>query len=351
MKKTLTLVFLALSFALSANAEPSTSPVSGMKVSTTKIADLEKLVAEGKARKKCDGVYVLPDRFIINGKEHPKTQYGGLYSSSNSEYFLFGDTNMPSEYGSYNKLFGKNGDLLWESKTSHGRNRPSALVSNNGTVAFLYGEFDQCMLKFVDITGQASKSIPGDSREYPFKGEIIEGFYKSEAQFANNSDILFAFAYLASKQFALVGIDKTGKIEYFEKVKIVSNDDMDGWYARAYFNPKRNQVLIDSSGIGDTPPMLSYWSFPQKKIFNRKTVKDEIIYNASFSDNDDILLLVKKKDGSKVVRRLSPAGKEKADKSDISKMDAEEQQLFKKKPLDVRSLRGCENGDKFSPCR
>ena len=114
--------------------------------------------------------------------------------------------------------------------------------------------------------------------------------------------------------------------------------DIDNWYARVYFNSNRNQVLIDSSGVGDAPPMLSYWSFPQKIIFSNKTDKDEVITNASFADNDDILLLVKKKNGIKTVRRLSPNGIGKGEKSDIKKMDDRERGVMSEKLLKVGSL-------------
>ncbi len=353
MKKTLSLIFLALSFALSAKAEPSTSPVSGMTISTAKIEDLEKLVAEGKGRKLGEGVYSLKDKFVLNGKEHPKTQYGWVASSQNLEYFFFEDTNMPLEYGDTRKLFDKTGRLLWVKKT-HGGGReggPDVLVSNQGNVFLLYGSMG--IVGAIRIVDKSGREITAFKREDSIHDAVIESLYNVgfDAQLAKNSEILFILAFIPKEQLALLGIDVTGKIKFFEKVNGAPMKDVDNWYARVYFNSIRNQVLIDSNGIGEAPPMLSYWSFPQKKIFNKKTVKDEIIYNASFADNDDILLLVKKKDGAKVVRRLSAAGKEKADKSDISKMDAEEQQLFKEKPLDVRSLRGCENGDKFSPCR
>ncbi len=353
MKKTLSLVFLALSFALSANAEISTSAISGMKISTTNIADLEKLVAEGKARKEAEGAYVLTDKFILNGKEHPKTEYGWVTSSQNSEYFLFYDSNFVLSSLDTIKLFDKTAHLLWEEKIPGGDKEASlgVLVSDKGNVFFLAGPWGNVSaLEIVDKSGQYIDAFP---KENFIPGVTIESLYRDQdAQFAKNSEILFILAYmpLPQEQLALLGIDVTGEIKFFEKVTGAPMKDVDNWYARVYFNSIRNQVLIDSNGIGEAPPMLSYWSFPQKKIFDKKTAKDEIIYNASFARNDDILLLVKKNDGSKVVRRLSPAGKEKVDKSDISKMDAEEHQLFMEKPADVRSLSGCENGDKYS-CR
>ncbi len=97
--------------------------------------------------------------------------------------------------------------------------------------------------------------------------------------------------------------------------------------------------------------MLSYWSLPQKIIFNRKTVKGEVIYNASFAANDDILLLVRKKDGTKTVRRLSPTGKEKYERLDAKKMDAQELMLSNEKPLNVRSLARCETESKYGACK
>lgn len=352
MNKIVSLALITLFLAASAYAEPIDPPASGMIPSKTKIEDLEKLVAEGKARKAGIGAYVLPDRFILNGKEHPKTQYGGVVSSPNSEYFLFRDTNMVPLLEETIKLFNKTGRLLWEQKNSGGDKEASlgVLVSNNGNVFFLYGPWGQ--VSALDIVDKSGRAIDAFPKENFAPGVTIERLYRNQdAQFAKNSEMLFILAYIPKEQLALLGIDVTGEIKYFEKVTGAPMKDVDNWYARVYFNSTRNQVLIDSNGIGEDPPMLSYWSFPQKKIFNKKTVKDEIIYNASFSDNDDILLLVKKKDGSKVVRRLSPAGKEKGDKSDISKMDAEELQMFREKPVDVRSLRGCENGDKRNPCR
>ena len=350
MKKTLTLVFLALSFALSANAEISTSAVSGMKISTTKIADLEKLVAEGKARKPGEGAYVLPDRFILNGKEHPKTQYGWTKSSQNSEYFLFEDTNMPLEYGATTKLFDKTARLLWVNKTLGGGREggPDVLISNKGNVFFLYGQLSN--VHELRIVGKSESRIDAFKTGGSIQGVTIENLYNThhDAQFAKNSEILFALAYARPEQLFLLGIDETGKIKFFEKVN--PSMKFPDWYVRAYYNPKRNQVLIDSSGIGDDPPMLSYWSLPQKKVFNKKTVKGEVIYNASFAENDDILLLVREKDGSKIIRRLSPVGKEESSKSDISKMDGDEQLLFKEKPLKVKSLSGCEDGNIYR-CR
>jgi len=348
MNKILSLVLFSLSIAVSANAEPSTSPVSGMKVSTTKIEDLEKLVAEGKGRKIGEGVYSLPDKFVLNGKEHPKTQYGGVASSQNLEYFLLQDTNMPLEYGATTKLFDKTARLLWMSKTLGGGREggPDVLISNKGNVLFLYGQFSN--VHKLRSVGKSESRVDVFETGDSIQGVTIENLYNThhDAQFAKNSEILFILAYASPEQLILLGIDETGKIIFFEKVN-PSVKGMPDWYARVYFNPKRNQILIDSSGIGENPPMLSYWSLPQKILFNKKTVKGEVIYNASFADNDDVLLLVRKNDGSKIVRRLSPDGKEKYNKSDVNKMDAEEQMLSNEKPFRVKSLSGCENGNMF----
>lgn len=351
MNKIVSLALITLFLAASGNAEPSTSPVSGMIISKTKIEDLEKLVAEGKARKPGEGAYVLPDRFILNGKEHPKTQYGWAKSSQNSEYFLFEDINRPLEYGHTTKLFDKAARLIWMNKTSGGGREggPDVLISNKGNVFFLYGQFS--VVHKLRIVDKNESKIDVFKAYDSIQGVTIENLFNThhDAQFAKNSEMLFILANTRPEQFILLGIDEAGKINFFEKVN-PSVKGFPDWYVRAYYNPKRNQVLIDSSGIGDDPPMLSYWSLPQKKIFNKKTVKGEVIYNASFAENDDILLLVRKKDTSKIIKRLSRDGKEKSSKSDISKMDGDEQLLFKEKPLKVKSLSGCEDGNMYR-CR
>lgn len=352
MNKIVSLALITLFLAASSNAEPSTSPVSGMIISKTKIADLEKLVAEGKARKKAEGAYVLPDKFILNGKEHPKTQYGWATSSQNSEYFLFSDTSMTLPLVDTIKLFDKTAHLIWEKKSPGGGkdSNVAAMISNKGNVFFLYETWGSVFgVGIVDKSGRDIDAFSGDNL---IRGVIVENLYDSnfDAQFAQNSEMLFTLAYSRPEQLALLGIDVTGEIKFFEKVN-PSMKRLHDWYVRVYFNPRRNQVLIDSSGIGEDPPMLSCWSFPQKKVFNKKTVKSEVIYNAAFADNDDILLLVRKKDGSKVVRRLSPAGKEKYERSDVKKMDAQELILSKEKPLNVRSLARCETESMYGACK
>lgn len=352
MNKIASIAFITLFLAASAYADPIEPPASGMIPSKTKIEDLEKLVAEGKARKAGEGAYVLPDRFILNGKEHPKTQYGWVTSSKNSEYFLFGDTNLAPDLEETIKFFDKTARLLWEKKSPGGDKEASqvALVSNKGNVFFLYGPWGQASsLVIVDKNGREKDAF---NRDDSIQGVIVDKLFADEdAQFAKNSEILFVLAYSRPEQLFLLGIDEAGKIKFFEEAKFEKKRGVHGWYARTYFNPRRNQVLIDSSGIGEEPPMLSYWSIPQKIIFNKKTVKGEVIYNASFAENDDILLLVRKKDGAKIIRRLSPRGKEKHEKSDVAKMDAHERILIAEGPWEVRSLAGCEKGNMFGACK
>lgn len=319
MKKIFILGFTILCFGISGHAE-------------SKIADLDKLVAEGKGEKEADGVYTLRKKVIINGKELPKTEFGGLYSSRNLEYFLFNDVDPKLKYIA--KLFDKKGNLIWDLKNPGDISR--AIISDNGMVALFYGVIGTTSgVLIYDKSGRRIKAIvEGDS----ISGDIVENLYEYEAQFAKNSDMLFVLAYFTEKQLVLLGIAETGEIKYFQKVTGSPIKDIDNWYARVYFNPKRNQVLIDSSGIGDAPPMLSYWSFPQKIIFSNKTDNKEVITNASFIDNDDILLLVKKKGGTKAVRQLSPNGIGKGEKSDTKKMDERERSVMNEKLLKVGSL-------------
>lgn len=318
MKKIFILGFTILCFGISGHAE-------------TKIADLDKLVAEGKGKKEAEGVYTLRDRVVINGKEFSKTEYGGLYSSRNLEYFLFNDFDPKIRHIA--KLFDKKGNLLWDLKKPGEISR--AIISDKGIVALFYGEIGTTsVLQIIGKNGQKIKTIQAGD---PFDDDNIGNLYEDHAQFAKNSDMLFVLAYFQAKQLVLLGLDETGEVKYFEKVN-PSIKDIDDWYARVYFNPRLKQVLIDSSGIGETPPMLTYWSFPQKEIFSKKTNKDEVIVNAAFGDNDDILLRVKKRDGAKTIRRLGPDGKEKYNKSEINKMDARERGLIGEKLLDVRSL-------------
>lgn len=320
MRKIFMIVFTVICFTISGHAE-------------TKIADLDKLVAEGKGEKEADGVYTLRERVIINGKELPKTEYGGLYSSRNLEYFLLRDFILTPKHDNIAKLFDKKGNLIWDLKDPG--DIAKALISDNGIVALFYGVIGTTSgVLLIDKNGKEIKAITSG---YSISGDTVENLYEDHAQFAKNSDMLFVLAYFTKKQLVLLGLDATGEINYFEKVN-PSMNKMRDWYARVYFNPRQNQVLIDSSGIGEAPPMLSYWSFPQKKIFSKKTNKDEVIVNASFADNDDILLRIKQKGGAKAIRRLSPDGKEKYSKSDINKMDSRERVLINEKLLDVRSL-------------
>jgi len=321
MKRIFLIVFAILCFGLSGHAE-------------MKIADLDKLVVEGKGEKKADGVYLLPDKVVINGKEFPKTKHAALYSSRNLEYFLLEDyvLNLKT-YSHIAMLFDKHGNLLWDLKKPG--DISMALISDKGFVALLYGEAGTTsVLQIIDKSGKKIKKIQAGD---PIYGDILGNLYEDDVQFAKNSDMLFVLAYFQDKQLVLLGIDGAGEIKYFQKVN-PSMKSLRLWYARVYFNPKQAQILIDSSGIGDAPPMLSYWSFPQNIIFSKKTNQDEVIINASFADNDDALLLIKRKDGSKMVRRLSPDGREKTNKSDVKKMDTQEQILNNEKPIKVMSL-------------
>ena len=320
MKNIFLIVSAILCFGISGHAE-------------MKIADLDKLVVEGKGEKKADGVYLLPDKVVINGKDFSKTKYGALYSSRNLEYFLLKDDTLNSKDSQIAKLFDKKGNLVWDLKDPG--DFFHALISDQGIVSLFYGEMIAYVVTIIDKNGREIKEIKqGDV----INGDSVKNIYTDHAQFAKNSDMLFILTYCTAKQLVLLGIDGTGEITYMEKVTGSPMKDVDNWYARIYYSAKLNQLLIDSSGIGDAPPMLTYWSFPQKLIFNKKTDKDEVILNASFADNNDILLRVKKKDGAKIVRRLSPNGGEKGNKSDVQKMDAQERALSKEKPLKVRSL-------------
>lgn len=320
MKKIFILGFTILCFGISGHAE-------------TKIADLDKLVAEGKGEKKTDGVYLLPDRVVFNGKEFPKTKYGGLYSSRNLEYFLLRDYILTPKYDHMAKLYDKDRRLILNlknlGKISH------ALISDKGIISLFYGQFGiTYVLKIIDKNGLELKKIKvGDS----IYGDILESLYENDAQYAKNSEILFILAYFKAKHFVLLGINEIGEVKYFEKVNPSMNAFYD-WYARVYYNPKQQRFLIDSNGIGDAPPMLSYWSIPQKTIFSKKTGQDEVILNASFTDDDDVLLRIKNKDGTRTVKRLSPDGREKSDKSDVKKMDVMERALINERPIEVRSL-------------
>lgn len=124
MKKIFILGFVILCFGISGHAE-------------TKIADLDKLVAEGKGEKKTDGVYLLTDKVVINGKEFSKTKYGVLYSSRNLEYFLFRDYIKTPKRDNIARLFDKKGDLIWDLKNPGGFSR--VIISGNGMVAVSMG--------------------------------------------------------------------------------------------------------------------------------------------------------------------------------------------------------------------
>lgn len=299
-----------------------------------KIADLDKLVANGKGEKKTDGVYLLPDKAVINGKEFSKTKYGALYASQNMEYFLLSDSGLDSKHKYVARLFDKKGNLILNLENPGDISK--AIISDKGLVSLFYSEIVTYIVKIVDKGGKEIRTIrAGDI----INGDVVENLYEHDAQFAKNSGILFVLAYFKEKELMLLGIEETGRIIYMEKVNISSMRSVGDWYARVYFNAKRNQVLIDSSGIGEAPPMLSYWALPQKRIFAKKTDKEEVIINASYAGNDDILLLIKKKNGRKVVRRLNPDGARKYEKSDAKEMDSHEEILNSENPIKVRSLK------------
>lgn len=320
MKKIFILGFTILCFGISGHAE-------------TKIADLDKLVAEGKGIKEADGIYFLPDRVVIYGKEYQKSKYGALFSSRNLEYFLLRDYISTLGVGHVAKLIDKSGNVLLDLKNPGKISQ--ALISDKGIVSLFYGQMGiTYVLKIIDKNGSELKKIKAGDSIY---GDILESLYENDAQYAKNSEILFILAYFKEKHFVLLGINEIGEVKYFEKVNPSMNAFYD-WYVRVYFNPKQQRFLIDSNGIGGAPPMLSYWAIPQKTIFSKKTGKDEVILNASFTDNDDILLRIKNKDGARTVKRLSPDGREKSNKSDVKKMDVMERALSNERPVEVRSL-------------
>lgn len=320
MKRIFVIGFTILCFGVSGDAQ-------------TKIADLDKLVAEGKGIKKADGIYFLPDRVVINGKEHHKSKHGSLFSSRNLEYFLIRDYISTLKDGHVAKLVDKSGNVLVDLKNP-GR-ISQALISDKGIVSLFYGQMGiTYVLKIIDKSGLEIKKIRvGDS----IYSDTLESLYENDAQYAKNSEMLFVLAYFKEKHFVLLGINEIGEVKYFEKINPSMKAFYD-WYARVYYNPKQQRFLIDSNGIGDAPPMLSYWSIPQKTIFSKKTGKDEVILNASFTDDDDILLRIKNKGGARTVKRLSPDGREKSNKSDVKIMDAMERVLSNERPVEVRSL-------------
>lgn len=318
MKKIFILGFTILCFGISGYAE-------------TKIADLDKLVAEGKGEKIAEGVYQLKDKVVINGNEQAKSEYGYLVASPNARYFLLIDSIVAPKFMRIGKFLDENGKLIWERQNLGDTSR--RIVSNRGFVALFYGEFNVIAIELIDKANRTIKLIERDST---VSDDVVDGFASEDSQFAKDSDILFFPLFLKKEGLALVGINSKGELIYNEKIN-PNIKAVDKFWGRVYYNSSQNAVLIDSNGIGDDSPAISYWTFPQRKVFSQKMGSGETALNAMFVD-EDILLLVKNKNGMKGIKRINNKGKEKGYKADVSKMDKAEIQLFKEKSLRVESL-------------